>query len=123
MTVAQWKQMMFETIDGLTAHLSASAPASARAQLAAARGKVSAAHDAATRRRCESRVNTLAESEPWFRGAAKRYLRPKVQKAILDATRVWIRAARVLPAEERRAAVEQRLAAFDNMQRRRRRVG
>ena len=89
--------------------------------LAAARSQISAAGNAAKRRRCESRVNTLVESQPWFRGAAKRYLRPKVQQALLEATRVWIRTVRVLPAEERRAAVEERLATFDKVQRRRRR--
>lgn len=114
--------MMVETIDGLTANLSASTPASARAQLAAARVQISAADSAARRRRCESRVNALVESQPWFRGAAKRYLRPTVQQAMLEATRVWIRAVRVLPAKERRAAAAERLATFDKMQRRRRPV-
>lgn len=109
--------MMFETIDGLSAHLSASAPASARAQLVTVRRQTSAADNAAKRRRCESRVNALVESQPWFRGAAKRYLRPKVQQALLDATRVWITAVRALPADERRAVAQQTLASFDGSRR------
>lgn len=108
---------MFETVDGLTAHLSASAPASARAQLAGIRVQVSAADNAARRRRCESRVNTLVESQPWFRGAAKRYLLPKVQQAMLEATRVWIQAVRALPADERRAAAKRTLASFERSRR------
>ena len=91
---------MIDSIDGIEAGLCASAPASAFRQLQAIRVSIDHAHAPVQRRRCERRLNRLADSQSWFRAAAKRHLTPLVARALVDSTLALARANAVLRQAE-----------------------
>ena len=93
-----WKATMREMVDGVARCLCASAPAAARAELSRARKTIEEARTAERRRRWERQFDALVESAPYFRGAAGRYLGPRIQTAVTDAIATLNRLATAIKA-------------------------
>ena len=76
---------MVGLIEGLERQLSSSAPKTARMQLGEVRECIGRAASAKARKSCERMLDTLAESSPYFKGAARRHVGEQVD-IILDGT-------------------------------------
>jgi hypothetical protein len=96
MNAEEWKSFAIDTVNGLERHLCISAPRKAHSELRQMRSAVDQARTSNLRKRWERKLNGLVESAPWFRGAAKRYIKPLVTEALADAVRTLKRLDSVL---------------------------
>ena len=79
---------MVGLIDDLERQLRSSAPKTARLQLGELRECASKAATAKARKSCERRLDSLAESSPYFRGAARRHVGERADIAIDGIERI-----------------------------------
>ena len=82
MKPSEWKNFAIGLIDGLERQLSSSAPKTARLRLAELRESINKAATAEKRKSWERRLDRLAESTPFFKGVARRYVGTRMDIAI-----------------------------------------
>ena len=83
----QWMEFLTKLIDGIEAHLPASAPAIARKRLAHFKLQLRKINTSKARKQLEREFDSFAESTPYMRKAVDRYLAPQIKKAVTEANR------------------------------------
>jgi hypothetical protein len=110
----EWKSLIIGSIDGLERQLGSSASKRARSQLGELRECASKAATAKARKLCERRLDSLAESSPCFRGAARRYVLTAINDSVERVLKAFIKVARVRGNRKAERGITKLLVDFDS---------
>jgi hypothetical protein len=102
MKKANWTTVMTDLIDGVEANLRAAVPKNARVRLREIRQGVTKARTKAGRKKLERMLESFLQEKAYLRGAAKRYVIPKVVATMTAAANAITKATAVLEKYEKR---------------------